>query len=443
MSRPRPRVTPPRRRVRATLAVLGVLLLSPGPGAGAQDLWRTPEGRERVLDALVTVFREHYWDAERIDWSGWSSRYRDAALRAGSRPALDSVFRRMVEEIDDHHSSWIGLTLRPDEGLEIATRPRFGFRGGFVPGVGVVLERVYPTTPAAEAGLRRGDVMEGIAGRDLRGLEHDHQATAALAEAARAGAAEAAVRRGRERFRVRLEPARLDEDGLSTLVQGELLDEDLGYLFLPSFRSEGVAEAAHRELARLVAAGAEALVLDLRGNQGGRLGELGLVLGAFVEGPWARAISRGEVVWEGRYEAAGGIGASVLLRPSGRELLRRELAAPVRFDGPVAVLVDARSSSAGEIAALALQDLGRALVVGEPTAGNVEVVQGFDLPDGSLVMVAVANLEGAAGRSFAAGVRPDVVARSELAELARGYDAPLAEARRLLKGLPFTPSRFF
>lgn len=429
-----------RPRLLATLALVALLGV-----ASAQDLWRTEEGRGRVFDAVVDVFREHYWDEAHLDWGGWSARYREAALSADSRPAFDSVFRRMVDELDDGHSSWLGLALRTGERVEVAPRPRFGFTGGFLPGVGVVLERVFPGTPAEAAGLRRGDVLERVDALDLRGLEHEHAATAGLARAARGDAARADVRRGRRRFTVRLAATRLDEEALHEAVQAEMLTPDVGYLYLPSFKPEGVGEAAHRELARLQGAGAEALVLDLRGNLGGRLGELGLLLGAFVEGPWGRAVSRGEVVWEGRFERDPGrdVGVSVLARPGGGEVFRREVAAPVRFDGRVVVLVDGHNSSAGEIAALALHELGRALVVGERTAGNVEAVRGFDLPDGSLVMVAVANLEGAAGGSFARGVRPDVAARTDLAELARGYDAPLAEALRLLKDLPFTPRRFF
>ena len=116
---------------------------------------------------------------------------------------------------------------------------------------------------------------------------------------------------------------------------------------------------------------------------------------------------------------------------------------PASFGGALVVLVDHTNSSAGEIAALVLQNLGRATIVGEATEGNVEAVRGFKLPDGSLVMVAVANMQSAAGETFDGGVVPDVEARETLEELARGFDAPVAEALRALKALPFTPGKFF
>ena len=71
------------------------------------------------------------------------------------------------------------------------------------------------------------------------------------------------------------------------------------------------------------------------------------------------------------------------------------------------------------------------------------MVRGFDLPDGSLVMVAVANVQGVNETIFDGGVEPDVLASASLQELARGFDAPLAEALRLLRETPFTPGRYF
>jgi C-terminal processing protease CtpA/Prc len=90
-----------------------------------------------------------------------------------------------------------------------------------------------------------------------------------------------------------------------------------------------------------------------------------------------------------------------------------------------------------------LQDLGRAIIVGEPTFGNVEAVQAFDLPDGSLVYVAVANLQGISGTDYTRGIQPDIEVSGSLQDLARGFDAPLAEAIRALKALPFTPGKYF
>jgi C-terminal processing protease CtpA/Prc len=59
------------------------------------------------------------------------------------------------------------------------------------------------------------------------------------------------------------------------------------------------------------------------------------------------------------------------------------------------------------------------------------------------MMIAVANMEGIDGADFTTGITPDVEVSETLQELARGYDAPLAEAVKAVKELPFTPGKYF
>jgi carboxyl-terminal processing protease len=122
---------------------------------------------------------------------------------------------------------------------------------------------------------------------------------------------------------------------------------------------------------------------------------------------------------------------------------RYELENPVQFEGPLAVIVSRKNSSAGEVSALVLQNFKRATIVGEKTHGNVEAIQDFSMPDGSVMMIAVANLEGIDGTDFTQGIMPDIEASESLQELARGFDAPLAEALKAVKALPFTPGKYF
>ena len=132
-----------------------------------------------------------------------------------------------------------------------------------------------------------------------------------------------------------------------------------------------------------------------------------------------------------------------LRQADGASLGEQRLDDPVRFDGPVVVVVGSENASAAEVLAAALVEGVGARVVGEPTSGNVEAVRAFELPDGSRVLVAIADLHSPSGASLAGGVVPDVAARADVRDLARGVDPPVAEARRLLAALPFTPGRYF
>lgn len=428
--------------LRRALPLVLALLLPVSLAAG--ELWNTPAGRERIFYTLVETFRHNYWDAEHLDWDAWAARYRDRALQAASRQEFDSVLQQMVAEIGDDHSRWVGLPPPTSPLLESAelSEPALGIQQVFLPGVGIVIERVFPDTPAQAAGLRRGDVITRINGDDIRQISR-FESNSRLAEAIASGTVSLGVRRKLALETILVTPEPLPLAALRERPQAEMLDEATGYLFIPSFQGEGIAKETHRLIHLLQTQGARSLIVDLRDNLGGRLGELGLVLGAFIQGEWAEAISRNEVVWRSRYYLEANRGISVLQTPGGATFAGDTISDPAFFNGPLAVLVSRHNNSAGEIAALVLQERGRATIVGEPTAGNVEAIQGFSMPDGSLVFVAVAKLRGISGRDFAAGITPDIYASASVHDLARGFDPPLAEALRALKGLPFTPGRFF
>lgn len=416
---------------------------------GALAAPQIKEERARVFEALVDLFRDYYWDPDYLDWDAWADRHRDAALNATERLVFDAVMRRMVSEVGDDHSRWLGLTSLDFDSLlgQEVKGVTFGLQVRFLSGVGLVIERVLPTTPADAAGLLRGDVIEAIDGVDLRAV--DQLAVDAVMNATlSAGAATMSVRRGaRAAATVELVPAAADERALQLNPYATMLEGDVGFLYLPSFTLVGTGAKAHELLGSLQERGARSFVIDLRGNLGGSLAELGVFLGAFIDGEWGQAIARGKVLWSAEFRAdragTAAVGVARLVGSDGRAVREVRVAAPVWIDAPLAVLVDSRTSSAAEVAAAVLQARGLASVVGVATLGNVEVVQGFGLPDGSNVLVAVANLQLPDGTSLDGGVRPSTHAIADVRQLARGFDPAIAGALSALSGLPFTPGRFF
>ena len=128
----------------------------------------------------------------------------------------------------------------------------------------------------------------------------------------------------------------------------------------PDFRS------TTRDVAKLVEelnqTGVDGLVIDLRGNGGGSLREANELTGLFIEyGPTVQIKGTGTRVW--------------------RDGKRRR--SPF-YEGPLAIMIDRLSASASEIFAGALQDYGRAIIVGDRSFGKGTVQTLLDLPEGQL-----------------------------------------------------------
>jgi carboxyl-terminal processing protease len=402
-------------------------------------VWDTPQGRERIFEATVKVFEDTYWDETYLDWTAWANTFRAEALVSTNRDAFDSTMRRMVSSLNDQHSRWLGK-LPPD--VTSTLEPSLGVTQTYLPGTGFVIERVFPQSPAQDAGLHRGDVIMRINAHDLREGTSYH-VTEIVSEAMKTPNLSLDVKRKIQRLNIRLAPQDLNMSHLRQLPQAEMLSGTTGYLYLPSFTQAGTGEIVHRLLGNLQKQGAKELILDLRDNPGGGLGELGLVICAFLEGPWVKAVHQTSLAWVASCRQSNGNVINTLNDNQGATINQDMLENATFFAGPLVVLVSRHNNSAGEIAPLVLQSLAQAILIGEKTSGNVEALQEFNLPDGSVVLVATANLQGINNEDFRLGIIPDIQSRENLAELARGFDAPLAEALKVLKELPFIPGKYF
>jgi carboxyl-terminal processing protease len=172
---------------------------------------------------------------------------------------------------------------------------------------------------------------------------------------------------------------------------------------------------------QIVARKARKLIIDLRGNGGGAFAVVPLIghlidkpidAGVFVVGSWyadhqqppGPADFPSAKPWRGYSVKA--FQADVLTRPL--TSYRIDPMQPL-FDGPVVVLTSARSISAAEIAADALQSSGRAKVVGEKTPGIVLSSKVLDVPGGFHLRVPIADYYSITGKRLeGAGVIPDI-----------------------------------
>ena len=229
--------------------------------------------------------------------------------------------------------------------------------------------------PADNAGILLGDVVKRVDGRDIAGLDQDQIGD--LLQGATGTEVELEVERPGTRevlsFTLQRQKVKIPD----VPYQG-MLSEKTGYLALGSFTKTASMNVRKAVLALTDSLGAEYVVIDLRGNGGGLLREAIAMVNLFVDKGQEVVSTKGKTPdWNKSYKTR-----SPALRP----------------DLPLAILVDGKSASASEIVAGTLQDLDRAVVVGEESFGKGLVQQTKTLAYGTRMKVTVAKYYTPSGR---------------------------------------------
>ncbi|MCB9592950.1 MAG: S41 family peptidase [Sandaracinaceae bacterium] len=297
------------------------------------------------------------------------------------------AIRGMVQTLDPHSAF-----MDPDEYriLTSDTQGRFG-------GIGVEIDvrdgwltvhGVIEGGPADAAGLQPGDRFLRIENRMARDMP--------ISDAIQ-------VMRGEPGTRVRVQIRREGQDEAIALeltraiveveaVEARILPDRIVHLRLKAFQSsttDEVRQALDAAAERTASSGGvRGVLLDMRRNPGGLLNEAVRVSDEFL--------SSGVIV------STRGRGGQVLSEAHAHS-------AGTRPNWPIVVLVDNYTASAAEIVAGALQDHGRAIIVGSRTWGKGSVQNVIELPDGSALKLTIARYYTPSGRSIQAqGIAPDV-----------------------------------
>jgi carboxyl-terminal processing protease len=314
------------------VAVIVLLSFAPRVLAGNQEA-----ETQRLLSTFFEVLRfvqENYVDEEKVDPSN----------------LIDGAMRGMFEALDDPHSAY----LSPEEmrDLDDTTMGRFGGVGLIISKIDRGVEVVSPIegTPAYREGVSAGDLIVAVDGESVVDLNIDEVLSVLRGEPG--SSVTMTIIRGKSlRFDVRVVRDMIEVP----TVRHDVIPESIGYLRIIQFTPLSV-ERVEQALGEFADSSYSSLIIDLRSNPGGLLSGVVDISDFFLsKGPIVSTRSR--VPSENHVFYA-----------SSRNTI-------VPADLPIIVLIDRGSASASEILAGALQDTGRATIMGEKSYGKGSVQQ--------------------------------------------------------------------
>jgi carboxyl-terminal processing protease len=309
-----------------------------------------------ILNALVKEVEMFYVDTVEIE----------GMVRRGIRSMLSGL---------DPYTEYI--PEEDAEDLQIITTGEYGGIGSIIrqrrQGEGVMIAEPYEGMPAAMAGLKAGDVIvsvdtvqvlgkgSGEVSRLLKGTPHTEVTLT--------------IRRPNEKKERKVKLVRR-QIVLNTVQHYDVFN-GTGYIYLSNFTDKSAQEVqdAFEDMRKR---GIGSLILDLRGNGGGLLESAVRIVGMFVPKGSEVISTKGKLrQWDRIY---------------------RTVAEPVDTVIPLGILIDGHSASAAEIVAGALQDMDRAVLIGNRSFGKGLVQSPRDLPHGGKLKVTTSRYYIPSGR---------------------------------------------
>jgi carboxyl-terminal processing protease len=315
------------RKIRIIIASASIALVSVFSYSFKEDYFELSKN----IDIFVTLFRE-------------VNMYYVDELQPGT--IIKTGIDAMLESLDPY------TNFIPEDDIEDArfmTTGQYGGIGALIRTKDdyIVVAEPYENSPAAKADLRAGDVLIEIDGRNTKGkstndvvkfLKGQPQSTVKLL-VQRVG-----VEKPFEKVITR------EEIKVNNVPYFGMIDDKIGYIKLTGFTDEAGREVKDALTKLKENPALEGIVLDLRGNPGGLLREAINIVNVFVDKGIDIVSTKGKVKeWDKTYKSINN---------------------PVDVSIPIAVLVNRGSASASEIVSGSLQDLDRAVIIGQRSFGK-------------------------------------------------------------------------
>jgi len=284
-----------------------------------------------------------------------------------SKVAIDAMLKELDPYTVFYHESNM-------EDYRLMTTGEYGGIGALIRSIkgATYIVEPYEGKPAQTSGLKAGDKIISIEGVQMAAKTSEEVSTAL--KGPKGSSIKIEVERGNsvKMFNVEREQIKIPDVPYSGMI-----DDEIAYVKLSSF-SQTAFQSVQSEYQKLQDEGMRYAILDLRNNGGGLLFEAVKIVNLFVP--------KGELVvyTKGRVEKEN------------REFITREV--PLFPDIPLVVLINENSASASEIVAGSLQDMDRAVIIGQQSFGKGLVQRTYDLKYGSKLKVTISKYYTPSGR---------------------------------------------
>jgi carboxyl-terminal processing protease len=353
--------------------------------------------------------RDEAWAA----FDAWHERQADMLAPAIDRTAISELtMRALAAAVSEQHTRYLDARQNQEHQAWRRGEVRYDGIGARLRRPSTVVLEVFEDSPAARAGLKAGDRIIAVNGESVENGTSE-QAISKI-RGPLGSPVDIVVERRGEAAALRLTVHRAEI--ALPFVRWDMLPRadgsKIGYLQIRGFPEPSVDERVALALADLDHRGVEGLILDLRGNSGGRI-DVGMKVAS-------RFLREGVV-----FQQIDRAGRERQVRPTTGTYWERAV--------PTVALVDGGTASMGEILGAALQETGVARVVGTKTAGSVAGARLFSLGNGGAMQITVLTITSGRGVPLnEVGLQPDILIDLSDDDLLQGIDGQLEAAIRAL-----------